>query len=64
LQALGMSGAQSAVSLAQTVVREAYMLATDDFFWLSGWMYLALIAVVWLARKPFGGAGGAAVAAD
>ncbi len=36
---------------------DVYMLATNDLFWLWGWTFLALIAVVWFARSPFTTAG-------
>jgi DHA2 family multidrug resistance protein len=35
-----------------TVSRQAFMLATNDVFWLSGWVFLALIGVIWFARVP------------
>jgi len=34
------------------------MLATDDIFWLSGCIFMALIALLWFAR-PAGHAAGA-----
>jgi DHA2 family multidrug resistance protein len=39
------------------------MLATNDFFWLSGWIFVALLVLVWFARPPFTAAGGGAEAA-
>jgi DHA2 family multidrug resistance protein len=64
LQALGMSSAEATASLARTITQQAYMLATDEFFWLSGWLFLLLILIVWLARPPFGQSGGGAAVAD
>jgi hypothetical protein len=32
------------------------MLAANDIFWISGWLFLVLIVSVWLTRKPFGAA--------
>jgi DHA2 family multidrug resistance protein len=32
------------------------MLATNDIFWLAGWIFLALTALVWFTRPPFIGA--------
>ena len=29
------------------------MLSTNDLFWLSGWIFLALLILVWLTRPPF-----------
>jgi DHA2 family multidrug resistance protein len=39
--------------LQRSIVQQAYMLATNDLFWLWGWTFLALVAVVWFARPPF-----------
>jgi DHA2 family multidrug resistance protein len=41
------------------IVRQAYMLATADFFWLSGCLFLGLL-LVWFARPPFSSAAAAA----
>jgi DHA2 family multidrug resistance protein len=51
LSALGMSTKAQLAQLAHTIGQQAFMLATNDFFWLSGWVFLALIGVVWLARR-------------
>ncbi|MBI4828046.1 MAG: DHA2 family efflux MFS transporter permease subunit [Nitrospinae bacterium] len=39
--------------LAREVSRQAVTLATDDIFWLSGWIFASLIVLVWLTRGPF-----------
>ncbi|MCL5799292.1 MAG: hypothetical protein M1574_04195 [Gammaproteobacteria bacterium] len=39
--------------LAHTVLRHAFMMATDDYFWLSGWLFLLSVPLVWMARGPF-----------
>jgi DHA2 family multidrug resistance protein len=57
LQALGAHGASAFVMLERSIVQQAYMLATNDLFWLWGWTYVVLVAVVWLARPPFSAAG-------
>ena len=49
-QALGLGSLQTLDALSQTVSRQAYVLATNDLFWLSGWVFLILIGVIWLAR--------------
>ena len=38
--------------MARAVANQAYMLATNDIFWLSGWVFLGLTAFLWLARPP------------
>jgi DHA2 family multidrug resistance protein len=40
------------------------MLGVNDMFYVSALLFLALIAVVWLARPARGGAGTPVVAAD
>lgn len=32
----------------------AVVMATDDFFWLSGWIFLGLLVLIWFAKPPFG----------
>lgn len=51
-QALGMTPEQGMGALAHTVARQAFMLATNDLFWISGWVFVALIGVIWIARRP------------
>ena len=63
LQALGAPGTPGFAVLERTIVQQAYMLATNDLFWLWGWIFLALIGVMWLARPPFT-AGGAQLAGE
>ncbi len=63
LQNLGMSPLQAAGSISQTVVNQAYLLSSLDIFWISGWMALAMVCVVWFTRKA-GPTAGHAVAAD
>ncbi|MGA7983213.1 MAG: DHA2 family efflux MFS transporter permease subunit [Chromatiaceae bacterium] len=50
--ALGLGPLQSLDALARVVTRQAFMLATNDIFWLSGWVFLLLIGVIWLAGRP------------
>jgi DHA2 family multidrug resistance protein len=56
---LGMSGGQALASITNTVVRQAYAMASLDFFWMSGWLMLALIPLLWLTRRPAAPAAGA-----
>jgi DHA2 family multidrug resistance protein len=50
-------GQTAFATLERSIMQQAYMLATNDLFWLWGWTFLALIAVVWFARPPFSAAG-------
>ena len=62
LHSLGADARQAAAAIAHQMVQQAYLLAADDLFWISGWISLAMIALVWFARRPAGAA--AHVAAD
>ncbi len=53
LEAAGMSPVQVLGHFESILTREAYMLATNDFFWVCGWSLLALLPLIWLARPPF-----------
>ena len=54
-------GAKAA--LTRTMTGQAYLLAANDIFWVSGWLCFLLIGMVWLCRKAKSG-GGTPVAAD
>src|SRR6476646_8102883 len=57
LQAGGLSPEQSYAMLNRLVDQQAFMLSANDLFYVSALLFLALIAVVWLARPVKGGAG-------
>ena len=50
-------------AITRTMVGQAYLLASDDIFYASGWICLALIVMVWMCKRAKSG-GGAPVAAD
>jgi DHA2 family multidrug resistance protein len=52
LHDLGIHGLAASQAMARTVTNQAYMLAANDIFWLSGWIFLGLTAFLWLARSP------------
>ena len=60
LRHVGLSGGQALASVTNTVVRQAYAMASIDFFWASGWLMLVMIPLVWLTRRPGGAAAEAA----
>ena len=62
LHHLGLNGLAAQGAVNRTLVGQAYLLATDDIFWASGWICIALIPMVWLCRRPAGATG--PVAAD
>lgn len=53
LQGLGMSQPQQYAYTAQEITRQGYILGSNEVFWISGWMFVALILLVWFARPPF-----------
>ena len=63
LQGLGLDPLAASAVLARRISQQAFMLAINDFFWLSGWIFIALLILVWLARPPFTAAGSGAEAA-
>ena len=52
LIAVGLAPDRAIGVLDRLVTGQALVLAANEFFWLSGFLYLLLIAAVWLARKP------------
>lgn len=50
LAASGMSPEQALGVMDRVVGGQASILSADDFFWLSGFIYLLLIGAVWLAK--------------
>jgi DHA2 family multidrug resistance protein len=53
LQALGFTENQSYGVIDSTIINQAYMLATNDIFWVSGFIFLFLLCLVWVAKPPF-----------
>ncbi|MHB8535279.1 MAG: DHA2 family efflux MFS transporter permease subunit [Sulfuricaulis sp.] len=56
LQSLAGSAEAGLAMMSRLIDKQAVMLATDDIFWLSGCIFLALIAVLWFARPAPHGA--------
>ena len=63
LRALGFSDAQGYGIVLRNLVGQAYLLASDDLFWISAWICLAMIPIIWLSRRSMS-SGRPAVAAD
>jgi len=59
LQATGFSDHASYAQVLQALVNQAYMLATEDVFWISGVLFFCLLVLIWFARPPFLGKGAA-----
>ena len=47
-------------AIDRTIGGQAYAMATVDLSYIAGWLFLALIPMLWLARPPFGSSGPAA----
>jgi DHA2 family multidrug resistance protein len=58
LEARGMSRDQVLALINRTLDQQAYTMAVTDLFYVSALLFLALIAVVWLARPGPGAAAG------
>jgi DHA2 family multidrug resistance protein len=54
MQAAGLTPGQSYAMLNRLVDQQAFMLSANDVFFVSALLFLALIAVVWLARPVMG----------
>ena len=63
LNQLGFPGLKAYGVIVGTITNQAFMLSTNDIFWLSGWIFLVLLVIIWLAKPPFLSKGGP-VAAD
>jgi DHA2 family multidrug resistance protein len=63
LHGFGFSNLAGQASVLRTVVGQAYLLAAEDIFWISGWLCILMVGMVWLCRRSVSG-GGAPVAAD
>ncbi len=63
LRHLGLTDMQAYGVLARNMAGQAYLLASQDLFWASGWICIFLIGTIWLARRAVS-QGGPAAAAD
>ena len=57
LHAIGLNHSASFEQLNNIITNQAYMLSTDDIFWLSGWVFISMVLVIWFAKPPFLGKG-------
>lgn len=62
LRAAGLGDQQALGALTHGLVEQSLMLSSLDYFWLTGWLSLALVAVVWMTRRPRIASGVAAAA--
>lgn len=53
LQSFGLTEASSYAALDQIITNQAFMLSTNDVFWLSGCIFMVLLIIIWFAKPPF-----------
>jgi DHA2 family multidrug resistance protein len=53
LSARGLSEMQSYGVLDRILNRESNLLGAIDYFWAAGWLMIAMVLVIWIARPPF-----------
>lgn len=52
LHGLGLNDLQAFGVMARTLASQAYLKSVLDYFWISGWLCVVMIAFVWLTRRP------------
>lgn len=53
LQSIGLNEQQGYGFIDAVITNQSFMLSTDDIFWLSGWIFVCLLVVIWFAKPPF-----------
>jgi DHA2 family multidrug resistance protein len=53
MRALGMGDNEALAQIVRAATSQAYMLAINDVFLISAWIFLALFCAVWFSRPPF-----------
>lgn len=53
LETMGGASNQAYAQLDSMVTSQAYMLSTVEYFYMMGWLFFALILVIWMAKPPF-----------
>ena len=54
LTGMGMSSDEAYAQINRLVDSQAYMLATNDVFWVITILFLLLIGLLWTTKPPFG----------
>lgn len=58
LHTLGIQGIKGFGVLYEVIINQAFMLATNDIFRASAWVFTFLLALVWLAKPTYVKSGG------
>jgi DHA2 family multidrug resistance protein len=53
LNQAGFHGLSHYAVIKKLIVNQAFMLSTNDLFWLSGWVFFFLLTTIWLTKPPF-----------
>jgi len=53
LHDLGFSGKKNLALVSNMITKQAFMLSTNDIFWLSGWAFMFLMVIIWFVKPPF-----------
>ncbi len=64
LNQYGFQDLKAYEQLDAIVGHQAYMLSTNDIFWLSGVLFIGLLIILWFTKPPFVSKGGPLTAAD
>lgn len=62
LHHMGLGQSQAYGVITRSMVQQGYLLSSTDIFWISGWLSVLAIALVWACDRTVGAAG--PVAAD
>lgn len=54
----GMSSQQSLESITRAITQQGFIMGSNEIFWVSSLLFIAMIAVIWLAKPPFGSSPG------
>jgi MFS transporter, DHA2 family, multidrug resistance protein len=52
LRGLGLDDLQALAAITRTMAGQAYLKSALDYFWISGWLCVVMIAFVWATRRP------------
>lgn len=55
LGAHGLTGLKGYGVIMSGLINQAYLLASLDLFWISAWLSIAMLGIVWLARRTVAG---------
>ncbi|MGD8384979.1 MAG: DHA2 family efflux MFS transporter permease subunit [Lysobacterales bacterium] len=48
----GVTGKAAFAWVSRAITQQASLLAANDMFWISGWLFAVLVVTVWVARRP------------